>query len=317
MSYAIIRNTNYKIGQLPYIYRHNERKNTNYSNNDISKKNSIKNYSLKKCTNSYQKAFNLIKEKYNLKGQIKKVSNVMCELIITSDKDFFETIGEQETRRYFETAYKFVANYQNLGEEFIISAKVHLDEKTPHLHIVFIPVIHTTNKKGNEINKIACSEFWKGRDSYKILQNKFYKYITDNGFDLERGKSRNVKHLSVEEYKKVTNYEAIKYELQNEYIPKIDNSNMQLVIAQNKKLQLYNKKLKTYLAQTVTTIEKIKSIEQDNKNLIQENLRLSNENKFLNNYINRAYEYISILINIPKARIKNMLDNFFKEFNNK
>ena len=34
MSYAIIINTNYKMKNLPGIYRHNERKNTNYSNKD-------------------------------------------------------------------------------------------------------------------------------------------------------------------------------------------------------------------------------------------------------------------------------------------
>lgn len=105
MSYAIIRNTNYKMGQLGYIYRHNERKNTNYSNKDIQQNNSIKNYSIKSINTTYQKAFKNIKEKYDLKGQIKKVSNVMCELIITSDKEFFESIGEIETKRYFEKAY--------------------------------------------------------------------------------------------------------------------------------------------------------------------------------------------------------------------
>lgn len=317
MSYAIIRNKNYKQGQLSYIYRHNERKNTNYSNNDISKQNSIKNYSLKKCTTSYQKAFNIIKEKYHLKGQIKKVSNVMCELVITSDKEFFENIGEQETKRYFETAYKFVAEYQNLGEQFIVSAKVHLDESTPHLHIVFIPVVHTINKKGKQIHKIACSEFWKGRESYRILQDKFYKYITDNGFDLERGKSTSIKHLSVEEYKKVTNYENIKCELQNEPIQEIDTTNMQLVLAQNKNLQLYNKKLKGYLAQTLKSIEKAITLEQENQNLIEENSQLHNENQFLKKYIDKAYDYISILINIPKLKIKNMIDNFFKELKEK
>ena len=110
MSYAIIRNENYKMGQLGLIYRHNERKNTNYSNKDINKQNSIKNYSIKSINTSYQKAFKNLKEQYNLKGQIKKVSNVMCELIITSDKNFFESIGEFETKRYFETAYRFAAN---------------------------------------------------------------------------------------------------------------------------------------------------------------------------------------------------------------
>ena len=38
MSYAIIRNANYKRDNLPGLYKHNERKNTNYSNKDINKK---------------------------------------------------------------------------------------------------------------------------------------------------------------------------------------------------------------------------------------------------------------------------------------
>ena len=70
MSYAIIRNENYKIGQLGLIYRHNERKNTNYSNKEINKNSLIKNYSIKACNTTYQNAFKILKEKYNLKGQI-------------------------------------------------------------------------------------------------------------------------------------------------------------------------------------------------------------------------------------------------------
>ncbi len=105
MSYAIIRNTNYKMKNLAGIYRHNERKNTNYSNVDIDKKKTIKNYSLKKPYTTYEKMFRDIKEKYDLKGQIKNVSNVMCEFIITSGKEFFEEIGEDETKRYFEMAH--------------------------------------------------------------------------------------------------------------------------------------------------------------------------------------------------------------------
>lgn len=46
MSYAIIRNANYKKENLAGLYKHNERKNANYSNKDINKNNSIKNYSI-------------------------------------------------------------------------------------------------------------------------------------------------------------------------------------------------------------------------------------------------------------------------------
>lgn len=177
MSYAIIRNTNYKMKNLAGIYRHNERKNTNYSNKDINKQNSKSNYSLKVPYSTYEKVFRDIRKNYDLKGMIKKVSNVMCEFIITSDKAFFDSIGEEETKRYFQTAYKFVATYKNLGEEFIVSAKIHMDESTPHLHILFIPVVHKKDKNGNKISKIACSEFWKGKDSYRILQDNFHSYM--------------------------------------------------------------------------------------------------------------------------------------------
>ena len=218
MSYAIIRNTKYKRENLKGIFRHNERRNKNYSNDNIDKEKSYLNYSIKLPQYSYEKEFDRIKEKYNLKGQIKKVSNIACEYIITSDHDFFERIGEEETKRFFETAYKFVAEYKHLGEQYIISAKVHRDEQTPHMHLIFLPVVHTTDKKGNSIDKLACSEFWKAKDSYRQLQDAFYKYMVENGFDLQRGlpkEETNRQHYSVEEYKKITNFKQTKEVLKN------------------------------------------------------------------------------------------------------
>ena len=75
------------------------------------------------------------------------------------------------------------------------------------IHIVYIPVVYTKDKKGKEINKIACSEFWKWRESYKILQDKFYNYVTSNGFDLERGNTKENEHIPIEKLKKITNFE--------------------------------------------------------------------------------------------------------------
>lgn len=48
----------------------------------------------------------------------------MCEMVFTSDKAFFNKIGEKN----------------------IISAVAHLDEETPHMHLVYIPAIHTKEK---------------------------------------------------------------------------------------------------------------------------------------------------------------------------
>lgn len=218
MSFAIIRNTKYKRENLKGIYRHNERRNKNYSNDNIDKEKSYLNYSLKSPKYRYDKEFDIMKEKYDLKGQIKTVSNIACEYIITSDKQFFEEIGEEETKRYFETAYQFVAEYKNLGEQYIMSAKVHMDEETPHMHLIFLPVVHTQDKKGNDIDKLACSEFWKEKDSYRRLQDAFYQYMTSHNFKLEKGVPKEEtgrEHIDIKEYKEITNFDKTKEKLQN------------------------------------------------------------------------------------------------------
>lgn len=311
MSYAIIRNSNYKKENLAGLYKHNERKNTNYSNKDINKQNSILNYSLKECKTTYTKAINNLKEKYNLKGRITSYTNLLCEFIITSDKTFFETIGEAETKRYFQTAYEFVAKYQNLGEDFIISAKVHMDESTPHMHIVFVPVIHKMDTKcGKQEHKIACSEYWKGKDSYKKLQDAFYKYITERKFNLERGKSINAQHLSTEKFKQITEYENIKNELNSQKIKKVDQTNLPMVVAQNKSLIVYVEKLKGYLAKSSKAIDIVSQLQHENECLREENRRLKIKNKNLQKYIDTTFEYVKLLFNFPKDRLKRMIKDF-------
>ena len=315
MSYAIIRNKKYKMKNLAGIYRHNERKNTNYSNKDIKMENGINNYSLKKVNTTYEKIFNQIKEKYNLKGQIKNVSNVMCELIITSDREFFEKIGEEETKRYFQTAFDFVAQYKNLGEQYIVSAKVHMDESTPHMHLVFIPVIHTLDKKsGKKIDKIACSEFWKGKDSYKRLQDDFYSYITNAGFNLERGKESNIEHLSTEKLKEITDYNNIKYELEQEETKTLETKNKTLILQQNQALIEYNKKLKLQLSKSYTAIKKMEELQKENINLKYENSQLKQENSKLKNYIKITFEVVKHLFDFPLDSFKRLVDNFVKHF---
>lgn len=315
MSYAIIRNANYKKDNLAGLYKHNERKNTNYSNKEINKSNSIKNYSIKNCSTTYSNALRILQQENNLKGRIIKTTNVLCELIITSDKDFFDKIGEKETKRYFQTAYNFVSTYRNLGEKYIISAKVHMDETTPHLHLVFVPVIHTIDKKsGKQINKIACSEYWKGKDSYKQLQDNFYKYVIENGFELERGKSKSIEHLSTEKLKQITDYNNIKYELTHENIKSVDTQNISLILEQNKELINYSNKLKLQLSKSYSAIKRLQELQEENINLRTENQKLKEKNHKLINYIYRTFEVVKHLFNFPIDRFKSIVDNFVKNY---
>ena len=107
MSYAIIRNEKYTRSSLMGIYRHNERKNTNYTNKNINHQNTYKNYAIKKCDTNYLKKFDQIRQENNLKGWIKKNSNVVCEYIITSDNEYFNrgTEYQADTNRIIDPFY--------------------------------------------------------------------------------------------------------------------------------------------------------------------------------------------------------------------
>lgn len=218
MSYAIVRNEKLIRDKAKGICTHNDRKAKNHSNRQIDPERTYLNYYIKKNELSYVKEFDRLRIENNLQGQIRSNSIIMCEMVFTSDNEFFNKIGEQETKRYFDECYKFMCNYKNLGEKNIISAVVHLDEETPHMHLVYIPVINTKDKKGNNIEKVCARDFWKGKDSYRKLQNAYFGFVKSKGFDLERGlfvEEKNREHLTIQQYKNITNFKNTKETLKN------------------------------------------------------------------------------------------------------
>ena len=296
MSYAIIRNEKLTRVQAMGAYKHNERKTRNHSNKNIDSTKTELNYYLKKNELSYIKEFDKIKEKYDLKGQIRSNSYIMCEMVFTSDQKFFDKIGYEESKRYFEESYKFICEYKNLGEQNIISAVVHMDEDTPHMHLLFIPVIHTTDKQGNKIDKVCCRDFWKGKNSYRDLQNAYFKHISGKGFKLERGELvevTNREHYSVQEYKRITNFENTKELLNSiklELPETLDIKDFQkIMLNRDEKIKnkiikpkdelikkLYNENISLYkeLSKQTTIIDKSEKFEKEKFKLETENRNL-------------------------------------------
>ena len=298
MSYAIIRNEKLTRVEAQGAYIHNARRSKGHTNKDIDNTRTHLNFYCKKNEQTYIKEFDRIKKEYDLKGHIRSNSIILCEMMITSDNEFFDKIGLEETKRYFRESYEFVCNYKNLGEKYIVSAVVHLDERTPHMHLIYIPVIHTKDKEGKEIDKICARDFWRGRDSYRDLQNEFYKYITSKGFDLERGlpiKETGTKHQKIEDLKKITNFENTKKVLENVKLelPEIPNINDIKLIKLNKE-KVENEIIKP-------KDELIQELYQDNITLHRE---LSKQAKV----VNEAEKY-------KKERDKIIADN--KELNSK
>ena len=347
MSYAIVINEKLTRDEAKGRYVHNERKTRGHINKDIDPERTHLNYYFKKNELSYIKEFDKLRKERELKGQIKSNSIIMCEMIFTSDKEFFDNIGEQETKRYFEESYRFICNYKNLGEENIISAVIHLDEGTPHMHLVFVPVVHTKDKEGNDIDKVCSRDFWKGRDSYKTLQNNFYDYITSKGFELERGievKQTGAKHVKIEDLKKITNFENTKKVLDNIKLelPEIPDINDIKIIKLNREKveneiikpkdklidELYqdNKNLYKELSKQVNLVDKSTKYEKERKRIMIDNEELHNEvDKIKSDYkkkeFNLEWEYKSKIKGLEKEnkhlhkvvdKFKETIDKFIK-----
>lgn len=338
MSYAIIRNEKLTRAQAMGAYKHNERKTKNHSNKNIDSSKTELNYYLKKNELSYIKEFDRIKEKYDLKGQIRSNSNIMCEMVFTSNQKFFDEIGYEESKRYFTESYNFIYTYKNLGEQNIISAVVHMDEDTPHMHLLFIPVVHTTDKEGNKIDKVCCRDFWREKNSYRDLQNAYFKHISEKGFKLERGELVEVTnrgHYSIQEYKKITNYEntkellkSIKLELPEtpdikdfkklmlNRDEKIENEIINPKDDLIKKLYSENISLHKELSRQTTIIDKAEKFEKEQENLLNYNTELkvkcrnleldfSNKEKELK----YKYEHENYKIDYQYQKIINKLEN--------
>ena len=193
MSFAVARMTKLKADNLVGIGNHDQRKTTNHSNEDIDVSRSHLNYDLVvgRTDNFKTDIEAYINENKASKRAVRKDAVLVNEWILTSDKDFFEQLDEAETRKYFETAKQYFAD--NYGDENIRYAVVHMDEKTPHMHMGIVPF--------DDDKKLSAKRIFN-REALQRIQEELPQYLKENGFDVQRGnKNKERKNLSVPEYK--------------------------------------------------------------------------------------------------------------------
>jgi len=194
MSYAIFRCEGVKsLSDLSNRGKHNKREKESYKTNpDIRIEDSHKNIELIKCDKRYIDRFYEITKDYRLefnermkneRSDRKKSfyqmvndskSVVADEILFTSDKIFFDSLSEEELMKWANTVLDFV--YEDLGykKEQIIHATLHMDEKTPHIHLVVVPLVKKFDKRINKerysISKKAYIKISAGsRESEKAV----------------------------------------------------------------------------------------------------------------------------------------------------
>jgi len=192
MAYAVARMQKIKVGNLTGIENHNRRKTKNHSNKDIDVERSHLNYDLVGNSATYHKnIMGYISENKASKRAIRKDAVVVNEWLVTSSAAFFEGMEDDEIKRYFEVSKDFFAN--EFGEKNIRYAQVHMDEKTPHMHMGIVPF--------DDDMKLSSKRVVTKQKLISV-QDELPKYLQEHGFDVQRGEKESQRnHLSVSEFK--------------------------------------------------------------------------------------------------------------------
>ena len=317
LNYAIFRSQPIMtINDLAGIGSHNKREKQSYkSNPDIKKELSSNNIELVPLTEKYVRGFynktiDYKKEfeermkteredrKRTFREMLDKSKNVVAdELLFTATNTFFKDMTREDIKVWADTCMDFVYNDLGYTKDQILHATVHLDEKTPHIHCVVIPIVKKLDKRSNsERYTISKKQYIKDKNHLSELQDKYHKRLISKGYDLERGiKNSDNENINLKEFKKITRKLNNELNVKNERL--------------NKSLEVFNEKMKTskevllnkeYVKIKKDTFDSMNNVIKESKKVMDMQPKLNYIYKEIDNY---SYSYRSI------ERQKNNLEN--------
>lgn len=180
----------YTRQEVTPVEKENERDETyEASNPQINSDRTKNNYHIVSPKGNYMEFINKRISTLTLKRKLRSDAVYMNSFVLGSDGLFFQRVPPWEHREFFEDCVKYFAD--KYGKENIISAVVHEDEATPHLHLNIVPIV----------NGKLCSKDLFDRTKLSVLQTEFHQ-VVGKKWGLERGKEGSqAKHISAAEYK--------------------------------------------------------------------------------------------------------------------
>ena len=199
-NYSVARVETHTKTSIIKAERHNERKNTSYSNMNVDLEQTPNNVYYKRCETTYNERLKELVDngKISLRG-LKDNAKVFDELIFDINSDYFEQNGGYEfAKGFYEKAFHFAE--KELGADNIISAVMHADELNTalteeygkpiyhyHLHVIAIPVVQKEIKWSKRckdksligttkaiINQVSHSKKWKSEQATDRQGNPLY-----------------------------------------------------------------------------------------------------------------------------------------------
>lgn len=355
LNYAIFRSEPiYTINDLAQIGSHNKRDKKAYNSNpDIKLELTKNNIELVPLTDKYVKGFyNLTKEykkehdkrmeneradrKRSFKEVVDKSNNVVAdELLFTATNEFFKGMTKEDIKEWADTCMEFVYNDLGYTKEQVLHSVIHLDEKTPHIHCVVVPLIKKFDKRTNtERYTISKKQYIRDKMHLSELQDKYHERLTNKGYDLERGiKGNDRKHIKIKDYKKINRKLEQNLNTRNEKLDKAMNEfeekskdikalpfnknqvivnkdmfeSMNKVVKESKKVIELQPKIDKVFNEISDYTNSYNGLLQDNKKYEREIKLLKTRNNNLLQENNKLRDYIDIILEVIKKFFRKLL----------
>lgn len=375
MNYGIFRSEPIMtLNDLAQIGSHNKREKSAYKSNPNIKleltKNNIELVPLKE---KYVKGFHNITKEYRKQHEEKpkterddrkrsysemlnkSKSVVADELLFTTTNNFFKDKDKDFILKWANTCMDFVYNDLGYTKEQILHSTLHLDEETPHIHCVVVPLVKKLDKRTNtERYTISKKQYIKDKLHLSQLQDIYNDRLREKGYDLERGiKGSNAKHQKVKKFKKTTRYyenkaltinkkldnamsdfeermkttKNIPFDKKHVLIEKETFDSINNVIKETKKVAEFQLKMEQIFNKVDNFTKSHQSLEKENQNMQQEikslktrNQNLTQENNNLKSYLKAILEalkhFFRKLLQIGNDKIKEATTSEIKDYYN-
>ena len=229
----------------------------------------------------------------------------------------------------------FVYNDLGYKKEQILHSVIHLDEKTPHIHCVVVPLVKKLDKRTNtERYTISKKQYIRDKIHLSELQDKYHKRLTDKGYDLERGiKGSDRKHIKIKDYKKINKKLEQNLNVRNDRLDKIMTEfdeqmkttktipfdkkhivvekdtfdTMNKVIKESKKVMELQPKINEVFYEINNYANSYNSLERDNQKHQREIKSLKTKNSNLLQENNKLRAYIDTILEVIKKFFRKLL----------
>ena len=206
MASVILRFSKQKGNPATKIEAHHERTKDEYkSNPDIDTSKSHNNIHLIVPQMRYKAE---VDKRIKESGcRVRKDSTRFVDTLITASPEFFWDMTHEKMVEYFQRAVDFMK--LKIRPDMIFSAVIHLDEKTPHLHLCFVPL--TVD------NRLTAKEILGNRAKLSKWQDEFHEFMVKFYPDIERGTSATLtqrKHIPTYIFKSAAKLEKMQEDVE-------------------------------------------------------------------------------------------------------